>query len=242
MNLDLHAGYSGLVLLGLGLTLAFPVTHGLGELDKRIYVRLQVLTLIAALIGAKIAVIIGDGLWPLQPWPSWRDFIYSGRSIVGALLVGFVTAEIAKPFLRYSQPPNDRFAMMLPFSIGIGRIGCWTIGCCPGVRWDSPYARLDAAGIARFPAQLAEITFQVTMGVMLVFLWRSGRFRGRLFALYLVAYGSFRFISEYWRETNKAFAGFSAYQWMAIALVVCGIWSLHHYRQNARTVLVTTAN
>jgi phosphatidylglycerol---prolipoprotein diacylglyceryl transferase len=230
MKLDLHAGYSALVLLGIAMTLAFPLTRGLNAGQRRNYVHIQVLTLAGALLGAKFAVIVGDALWPLQPWPHWRSVAFSGRSIIGALLFGFITAELCKPWLHYDLPPNDRFAMALPFSFGVGRLGCLIAGCCAGVPWDGPGATIGIDGVRRFPSQLLEIGFQLSAGVLLLTLFRTKHMRGQLFACYMILYGIFRFISEFWRETAKAFGGYSAYQWMAIMLVLCGLWSWQRYR------------
>jgi phosphatidylglycerol---prolipoprotein diacylglyceryl transferase len=230
---DLHAGYSAMILLGIALSLAFPVTRDFDPVQRRAYIRIQTITLIAALLGAKIAVIFGDAQWPFQPMPDWRSVLFSGRSIIGALLFGFIAAEIAKPLLRYRLAPNDRFAMILPFSIGTGRIGCYLAGCCAGVPCDIAFATVDAAGVARVPAQLIEVIAQWLIGATLVWLWRKRRMQGRLFSLYLITYGSFRLISEFWRETAKVFFGFSAYQWMALMLIICGVWSLQKYRRKA---------
>ena len=70
----------------------------------------------------------------------------AGRSIAGALLFGFIGAELAKPLMRYRLPPNDRFATVLPFSIAIGRIGCLLAGCCLGEPWNGPWAVRAADG------------------------------------------------------------------------------------------------
>ena len=127
-------GYSVMVLLGLCLVLGFPVTKDITEpTDRRSYYTIQAITLLGALLGAKLAVLMGDALWPLEHFDDWAALIVSGRSIIGALVVGFVVAEIAKPLMGYRLPPNDRFAVILPFSIAIGRIGCYLAGCCRGL-------------------------------------------------------------------------------------------------------------
>jgi len=224
VKLDIHAGYALMVLLGLVLVLrSAPTKHFPSEADRRAYYRMQIITVIGALLGAKIAVIFGDALWPLQPFHDWSGLLLSGRSIAGALLLGFVAAEVAKPLMGYKLPPNDRFAAILPFSLGIGRIGCLIAGCCRGVPYDGPFAITYADGIPRHPAPVYEMVFDIAMGFVLLALMRRGLLFGRLFALYLVAYGVFRFFSEFLRETAKPFAGLSAYQWMAIAMVVAGL-------------------
>jgi phosphatidylglycerol:prolipoprotein diacylglycerol transferase len=233
MELNLHAAYGGMVLLGIGLVVALRPAARYTPAERRQYVRIQLITLLAAVTGAKLAVLVGDGLWPLRPFHDWQALLFSGRSIVGALLLGFVAAEACKPLLGYTLPPNDRFAMILPFSIATGRLGCWMTGCCQGIEMQGFPALRCADGVSRFPAPLVELAFHVCAGLALIALWRGQHLAGRLFSVYLVAYGVFRFVSEFWRATPKAFAGFSAYQWMALLMVVTGGVALYLRRERA---------
>ena len=204
----------------------FPLTKDFtSPREKTQYYYLQLITLVGAVVGAKFAVLMGDGLWPVEPFSDWSALLYSGRSIVGALLFGFLAAEIAKPLVGYRRPPNDRFAILLPFSIAIGRIGCWFAGCCLGLPIQA-WPGTDANGLPHLhPIPLYEIAFHVTIGTTLIYLFRQGRFKGQLFALFMIAYGSFRYASEVLRVTEKAFYGLSAYQWFALALILAGMVS-----------------
>lgn len=224
---DLHAGYAIMMLLGMALTLSFPLTkHYRVAEDRKRYYMIQIVTVVAAVIGAKIAVLLGDALWPLKPFHDWYGLIGSGRSIVGALLFGFIAAEVAKPILHYDIPPNDRFAVILPFSIGIGRIGCLIVGCCRGIPWDGPLAITYADGIPRHPAPLYEMVFNIAIGFVLLAMCRRQILFGRLFALYLVGYGVFRFLIEFVRETAKPYDGLSAYQLLCVVMVIVGVVAL----------------
>lgn len=226
VGLNLQAAYATMVLLGIALLLLLRPAAHYASAERRQYWRLQAITLLGALLGAKLAVLFGDALWPLRPLPETSDLLLSGRSIVGALLLGFLFAEAAKPLLGYTLPPNDRFAVILPFSIATGRLGCWMSGCCLGIEQREGLALVAADGVSRHPAALVEFGFHLAAGVVLLLLWRRRLLSGRLFALYLVAYGAFRFLHEYWRVTEKAFAGASAYQWMALAMVLAGLLAL----------------
>jgi len=238
-DLNLQFSYALAVILGIALVAVFRPVSNLASQDRRQYYRLQAITLIGAVLGAKLAVLVGDGLWPLQPFPGWIGLLTSGRSIVGALLFGFITAEVFKPILGYTLPPNDRFAMGLPISIATGRIGCWFSGCCLGVEMHGSFAVRGADGIPRFPAPLAEFAFHVTTAMCLIILWRHKKMTGRLFALFLVAYGIFRFVSEFLRVTPKAFAGLSAYQWLSIGMIVAGAAALY-FRRDKRNSFPTS--
>jgi len=220
---DIHATYAVLMIASVAMLLCVPMTRHLDRAqDRGRYYTMQAITAAGAVVGAKLGVLFGDALWPLRPFDEWSALLVSGRSIAGALLFGFLAVEAAKPLLRYDIPPNDRFAVALPFSIAIGRIGCLVAGCCRGAPHDGMLAIAYEDGILRHPAQLYEALFQLLAGWALLRMWRRKILFGRLFALYLAAYGAFRFATEFIRDTAKPFAGLSAYQWMALAMVVAG--------------------
>jgi phosphatidylglycerol:prolipoprotein diacylglycerol transferase len=209
-------------VLALVLALLYPVSRHLGAGDRRRYHVLQAITLVGAIVGAKIAALMGDHQWPLVPLSSGADLVTGGRSIVGGLLGGFFAAEIAKPLLGYTLPPNDRFAAILPFSLAIGRVGCFLSGCCRGTPFDGWPSIAYADGIARHPAPLYEAAFQVAIGLVFVALVRRRILEGRLFAVYLVAYGAYRFASEFVRETPHVLFGYSVYQALCVVMIVAG--------------------
>lgn len=207
----------------IAIALFFPVTRHMRERsDRRSYYFLQGITIVGAIIGAKLSALVGDYHWPWRSVEDWRMILSSGRSITGALIGGFVAAELAKPLLGYTMPPNDRFAAVLPFSIGIGRIGCALTGCCMGMPHDGLFSVKYADGIARYPAQIFEAIFHLTTGVVFIWCVKRKLFFGRLFAVYLVIYGLFRFSTEPIRATPKDFDGYSAYQIFAAVMVVLG--------------------
>jgi phosphatidylglycerol---prolipoprotein diacylglyceryl transferase len=225
---DLHETYGVLMVASVALLLLSPTTRQFTRPEDRArYYTMQAITALGAAAGAKLGVLFGDALWPLRAFGDWSALLASGRSIAGALLFGFLAVEVAKPILRYDIPPNDRFAVMLPFSIAIGRLGCLVAGCCRGAPWDGPFAVVYSDGIPRHPAQLYESLFQLLAGWALLVLWRRGILFGRLFAVYLASYGVFRFATEFIRDTEKPFAGLSAYQWMSVAMIVAGATALY---------------
>ena len=232
-SLSINPIYALSITAGFLFIFLFPLTRDFDSpQEKSQYYYLQLVTLVGAVIGAKFAVLMGDALWPLREFTDWSSLMYSGRSIVGALLFGFLAAEIAKPLMNYQRPPNDRFAILLPFSIAIGRVGCWFAGCCLGL----PMQSVSAGGATPLhPIPLYEIAFHVTIGAVLVVLYRQRRFQGQLFALFMIAYGAFRYASETLRVTEKAFYGLSAYQWFAVALILAGMASYSARRATRQT-------
>lgn len=218
-----HPIYFVCVILGLVLVLAFPVTRDIRRgKERRQYYTLQLFMLVGAVLGAKISVLIGDYGWPFSPVPEWRQILWSGRSITGALILGFLFAEAAKPLLGYVRPPNDRFAALLPFSIALGRVGCLVEGCCAGIPYTGFCAMRGMDGSLRFPAQALEICFQLSVGCMFLLLVKRRQLHGHLFAIYLMVYGAFRFFSEFFRDTPKIFHGWSGYQWLSLIMITLG--------------------
>jgi prolipoprotein diacylglyceryltransferase len=227
--------YSATAFVGLMLALFLPSSHKrVAPKSRRTYVILQVITLLGAVVGAKLAFLAGDLHWPSAHVPL-HEVIYSGRSITGGLLGGFLAAEIAKVPLRYEELPNDWFAAKLPLSIAVGRVGCCLAGCCRGVPGDYPLAMVYSDGIARFPAQLAELAFQIVACAAAYIVFRRRMLLGRVFATYMIAYGAFRFVIEGFRETPKLFfdARLSVYQMLSLALFACGVFSFAWYGKRA---------
>ncbi len=214
------------VLTGLILLAVYPVAKHLGSGEKRRYYTLQGITLLGALLGAKLVVLMGDRFWPVVPM-SFLQALGAGRSIVGGLLFGFLTAEAVKPLMGYTLPPNDRFAALLPFSLAIGRVGCFLQGCCLGTPHKGLLSVTYADGIPRYPAQLFEAGFDVLAGLVFVQLVRRRLLRGHVFAVFLVAYGVYRFFSEFIRVTPRVFGPYSVYQGFCIVMIATGAIALY---------------
>jgi phosphatidylglycerol:prolipoprotein diacylglycerol transferase len=230
--------YPTLVVASLALLLLYPSGKRYDRRDRRTYWGLQLATLLGAVVGAKIAMLMGDLGWPFVPLAGWRSVVFSGRSVTGGLIGGFLAAEIVKPLVGWTHPPNDHFAAKLPFSIALGRVGCLLGGCCRGLPHEGALAVIYDDGIPRWPSPLFEIVFQLAIGVVFVSLVRRGALQGRLFAVYLVVYGAFRFATEPLRETPKSLGGaLSVYQAIAVVMVVLGALSMTlRGRADARAV------
>lgn len=224
------------VLVGLILMIFFPVTkHFENPEDRRRYRRLQTVTLVFAILGAKVSALAGDHFWPVIPLKNWYQIVNSGRSITGGLLLGHLAAEAAKPIVGYRLPPNDRFATLLPFAIAIGRLGCLMAGCCRGLPHVGFLSVTYNDGIPRYPEPLYEIAFQLAVGLLFLFMLKRKMLYGRFFSLYLVLYGVFRFLTEFIRETPKIYHGYSLYQFLALAMIAIGVvefsWRTYRWRR-----------
>lgn len=219
-----YATYALPVLLGLAVIFLFPLTRHMKAREDRLrYWGVQACVMLGALVGAKLAALTGDYGWPLRPVPGGlMGALNGGRSIVGGLLGGWAAGELAKPLFGYRLPPNDRFAAVLPFSIAIGRVGCFLTGCCAGTPHDGWFSTRDADGVHRWPTQLMEVGFQLTVGVAFMAMVRRRILHARLFSTYLVVYGLYRFVTEFVRDTPHGVEGLSVYQVLCVPMVLLG--------------------
>ncbi|MBB5353276.1 phosphatidylglycerol:prolipoprotein diacylglycerol transferase [Haloferula luteola] len=174
-----------------------------------------------AFLGAKLAFLLAEGWLEWGNPERWRIWL-SGKSITGALLGGWAGVELAKWGTGYRKDTGDRFALLLPIPLMLGRLGCLQAGCCEGVscRW------------GKWPAVEVEMGFQgLALAVLLGMHWRGIQV-GQRFHLYLMAYGGFRFGHEFLRATPKEIGGLSGYQWVALGMVVAG--SIGYWRRANR--------
>jgi phosphatidylglycerol:prolipoprotein diacylglycerol transferase len=220
----IYPEYALSVLLALMVGALFPVMQDIRDpRHRRQYVLLQLITLIGAAVGCKLAVLYGEVGWPFSQGGNAGAILLSGRSILGALIFGLLAAEIAKLLLGYPLPPNDRFAAVLPFTLAIGRVGCLLHGCCRGVPWDGWCAIAYSDGVHRHPIPAYEIAFDLAVGFMFIWMVRNRVARGHLFSIFLILYGVFRFATEYIRETPRLYGGvISGYQVLACLSVILG--------------------
>jgi len=196
--------YLALLLLGIGIGAVY--WHRQARHDPRLLL-VYAGGLAGAFLGAKLAYLGAEG-WLLRDHPQRWLLWAAGKSVIGALPGGWLGVEAAKRVVGLHTSTGDRFVMLLPPTLFLGRIGCWSAGCCRGVV-------LDHGG--RWPAVPVEMGFQVLAGIVLWWWTRRGWFRDCRFFAYLVAYGLFRFAHEFLRDTPKPFFGFSGYQLIALA-------------------------
>lgn len=177
--------------------------------------------LVGGFTGAKIAYLLAEGWLEWQMPDRWLRWA-TGKSVLGGLLGAYAGVEITKHLVGHKKATGDVFAVILPIGILLGRIGCFLNGCCLGKPTTGVFAARDVHGIARWPAPFVEGAFQLIMLTAILLLQRRGLLRDRLFFLYLIAYGLFRFAHEFMRDTPKIFLGLSGYQFIALAMAVLG--------------------
>ena len=185
----------------------------------------------AALLGAVFGAYLFELPADLLGWAPPVDGAHGlggtstplgGRTVLGALLGGWIAVEVAKRRVGHRTSTGDHFAFPLALALAIGRLGCVFTGCCPGVSIDpqAPFARVGLAlhGSPRFPATLAEAYFHAVAAVAILIAIRRGMGSTVRLTAYFAAYGVFRFVIEFARDVPRPFAGASYYQLLALGL------------------------
>lgn len=166
------------------------------------------------MLGAKLPFVLLD--WDgFLSGLAWFD---SGKTLVLGLVGGYFGVEAAKWAIHITVKTGDSFAAPVAAAIAIGRLACFSAGCCRGTATDLPWA-VDFGDGPRHPTQLYEFLFHMSCAAILVQLQASGLFRGQLVKLYIIVYLIYRFATEFIRPEPKWWLDLSVYQWAALAFV-----------------------
>src|SRR6516165_2871932 len=139
-------------------------------------------------------------------WFSSVAWFSDGKTIVAGLIGAYLAVELTKLLLDIRVKTGDTFALPLALAMAVGRWGCFFNGCCYGVETTLPWGvwfRVSAEDGPRWvrchPTQIYESLFHFTMAVVLWQLMRHGLLVGQRLKFYLIAYGVYRFLTEYIR-------------------------------------------
>lgn len=219
----------------LAILVTLPMWLRLIRRDRQLLL-LYLAALLGAMIGGKLCYLTVEG--PAD----WRHAdrllrLLAGKSIIGALLFGFITVELIKKLHGIARITGDFFAIVVPLGIAIGRTGCILNGCCGGLHgWPAPQIEMA------FNLLFAAIVFAAGAQERRTAADERGPrlLRGQWFHLYLIAYGLFRFAHEFLRDTPKLGPGLSGYQLWSLALAATGLIAFH--RRHRTTPPATTAD
>lgn len=236
------AGYpvrSYAVLVGLAFLVALVVrraeTRRLGYAAEPGHRWVGVGALVGAAVGAKVGMIL------FTPWAGWVDVLarmtdldFTGKTVVGGLIGGFIGVEIAKRRVGITHSTGDGWALSLPLAQAVGRLGCFLNGCCYGSQTDGPWG-VALGGVSRHPVQLYEAALDLLLAGLL-WRWRGAALpEGHLFRRYLVGYAVIRFITEAWRGDPSVRLGpLSAVQAVCLLAAAGFSWTLWQKRAGER--------
>jgi len=205
------------------------------KLDADAVTNLGIYCALAAMAGAKVMMLIVDP-------DSRRDFFSLATLQAGGIFYGGLIAALAVAwwYMRRTKLPllrtADVFAPAIALGHGIGRLGCFSAGCCWGRECSLPWAVTfrnpaahDLTGVPLdqplHPTQLYESIAEFVIFGILYRQFGRPHGKGTIISLYLMLYGTVRFVVEFFRfhEQGNLWGGpLDTSQWISLALIALG--------------------
>jgi len=211
---------------------------------------------LAGIAGAKLLMIALDPAIR----DNWRAIFSLSTLQAAGIFYGGLLAALAMAFLymRRKRLPvfrtADVFAPGLALGHAIGRLGCFAAGCCWGIPaslpWSVTFTNSRAhelvgvpLGVPLHPTQLYESLGELVIFAILYLRFLRPHREGSIISLYLVLYGTLRFLVEFLRfhdqQSNPLTGPFSTEQWISLALVAAGL-CYRLFARNRKAVTTVT--
>jgi phosphatidylglycerol:prolipoprotein diacylglycerol transferase len=199
-------------LLGLGLAVRQARKEGVPS-DKIIDLGFYIL--LAAIVGSRLFFIFLNLSYyvknPLDIVKIWEG----GLVFYGGVLLAVPTAiwYVKKNGLGIWRTA-DLFAPSIAIGHALGRLGCFSAGCCYGktaesIPWAVTFTNPDSLariGVPLHPTQLYESAGEFINFLILITLRKNKSFNGQLFMVYMLFYSVLRFIVEFFRgDVSRGF-------------------------------------
>ena len=247
----IHLGPFGIHWYGLMYLIGFLAFLGLGkwQINHRIWHGWNLQMLDDALFFGALGVILGGRLGyvifyqlgyfidhPLEIPAVWQG----GMSFHGGFL-GVLTAMMifSRKYKIRWLCIMDFVAPLVPIGLGAGRMGNFINGELWGRETHSDFGVVftKVDNLLRHPSQLYEFGLEGIVLFLILWLYSSKpRPTGAISALFLIGYGSFRFLVEFTREPDSFLGllsmGLSMGQWLSLPMIILGIgmWVNVHFK------------
>jgi phosphatidylglycerol:prolipoprotein diacylglycerol transferase len=169
---------------------------------------------------------------PLDIFAVWQGGMAFHGGFLGVLIAIWYLAR--KHQLRWLEM-TDFVAPLIPLGLAAGRLGNFINGELYGrvtdVAWGMVFASPGAGAAPRHPSQLYQFALEglLLFAILWVFTARP-RPLGAASAVFLIGYGTMRFVAEFFREPDD-FLGFLALsltmgQWLSAPMILAGVFLL----------------
>lgn len=164
---------------------------------------------------------------PTEIFAVWQGGMSFHGGFLGVLVAMVVFAS--KYHLRWLAI-MDFVAPLVPIGLGAGRLGNFINGELWGrvtnAEWGMVFPKVDT--MLRHPSQLYEFFLEGIVLFLILWIYSAKpRATGAISALFLIGYGSFRFLVEFTREPDDYLGllslGLSMGQWLSLPMIVLGV-------------------
>ncbi|MGM9641874.1 MAG: prolipoprotein diacylglyceryl transferase [Eubacteriales bacterium] len=203
------------IFLALGVVAALVIARIYADKDHvsaKLF-NFIILTGLASVILGYSSAVVTQAVYNWLGGEEFRISATTGATFLGGLLGGvsvFLLIYFCLGHFIFKRKENIAyFPRLLDFSAvaitcahGFGRLGCLMAGCCHGAVTDAWYGIYHVALESKVvPIQLFEAVFLFALSATLAYLV-SKRINGTM-ALYMLAYGIWRFIIENFRADDR---------------------------------------
>lgn len=175
---------------------------------------------------------------PLDILAVWKGGMSFHGGLIGVLFaLGWHGRKSGKTFLEV----GDFVAPLVPLGLAFGRLGnfingeLWGRPADPSLPWAMIFPSVDLT--PRHPSQLYQVGLEGISLFVLLWLFSSQRRpTGAVSGAFLIGYGTFRFIAEYFRSPDDGIFGQSATvsmgQWLSLPMMLIGAFLVFLAYQN----------
>lgn len=227
--------YGVFIAAGFLLGLAYAVRQAKKEgIPQEKIIDIGFYGLLAAIVGSRLFfVVINAGYYlqhPMDVFKIWEGgLVFYGGFIVAVAVVIWYIKKYGLDLWKIA----DVFAPALAIGHALGRLGCFSAGCCYGkpahlfwaVTFSDPEC-LARTGIPLHPTQIYEALGESLNFLILIVLRRHQSFKGQLFWSYIVLYSMLRFTIEFFRGDEARgyiFSGISVSQGISVLIGLAAI-------------------
>lgn len=203
--------------------------------------------MVAAIVGSRIfyVIVYWDNYYPgrlLETVKLWDGGLVFYGGFIGAVIVSVIYTRVTG--LKFWKS-SDILAPAIPFAHALGRLGCFSAGCCHGRSCDLPWAvtfinpeSLAPLNVPLHPTQLYSSASNLCIFLFILFYKRFKRFDGQVFWTYVIVYAIARSIIETFRGDFRGaeiLGVFSTSQFVGLVLsLIALVMMAYLYKQSKK--------
>jgi len=169
----------------------------------------------------------------------WKGGMSFHGGLIGVLLaLAWHARKTGRRFLEV----GDFVAPLVPLGLMFGRLGnfingeLWGRPADPALPWAMVFPQADA--LPRHPSQLYQAGLEGLLLFIVLWLYTARpRPVGAASGLFLIGYGTLRFLAEYFRDPDAGIFGHSDVvsmgQWLSLPMILVGLWMWTRARAKA---------
>jgi phosphatidylglycerol---prolipoprotein diacylglyceryl transferase len=236
--LTIHT-YGFLIAIGFLIALALATREAKRQdIPNESVIDVGFYALIAGLIGSRLFFILTNWQYysehPFDMVKIWEGgLVFYGGVLFALPAVILVARKRGLPLWKTA----DIWAPSIAIGHAIGRLGCFSAGCCygrpaEGIPWSITFINPDSlaiVGMPLHPTQIYEASAEFLNFLFLIFLRRHQSFNGQLFWIYILNYSIIRSVVEIFRGDQVRgflFTGFSYSQAISLAMFATAVFFL----------------